>query len=328
MALVSAPITDDMFHALMMKQVVKVGALVDNPFDKVTQKIKGVSQTLNLPFTLPVGGLVEVGNSSGLGIYSAPPAANVAYGNFHVVRKPYSRRFVVNRLIATSDQAGVYQDLPSKISFAGQALFPKLMTDLLVNGFTSVTSEIDGLSFFNTAHSLVGKATINNKLTAALSESSYTTAKQLLNSYYVVPDSHSGPQILNPTNKRVLMVGPELEVLAKKIVARQKGTFGEDLVLNGDAEIVVNRFLTGDYKNYWFLFAVGGESKSILQWESEPLKIQFFTEKNSMQCAENLTWEYVVSMVGAPHLLYFHTVVGSTGADAYVSPTSIAITTT
>lgn len=326
MAAIGLPITADMFNTVIQKKIAKVGIMVDDPFKSIYQDFKSNAQTVNLPFSLPVGGLQPVGNTSGKGIYGAPASGNVSWNDFRVTRQPYSRVFPVNRLIATSDQAGVYADLPEKITRAAQSLLPYLTTQMLVLGFTTTLSDIDGLSFFNASHSLIGGATINNTTTAAFSEASYTIAKQSLNSYYVIPDEHSGPQILNPTSKRVLMVGPTQEVLAKKVIDRQKGTFGEDLVLYKDADIVVNRFLTGAYANYWFLFAVGGESKSVLKWESEPMKLLFFNEKNSAECAENMNWKYVVTWVGAPHLLYFHTVYGSTGAAAYVPPTSIPIT--
>jgi hypothetical protein len=187
-------------------------------------------------------------------------------------------------------------------------------------------SEIDGLSFFNANHTYVGSATINNTSTAALSTVSYTAASEALDSYYVIVDEYSDPQMLNQGTKKVLMVGPTQKFLAKQIVDRAKETFGADNVLNQDAEIVVNPWLTSAYANYWFLFAVGGMSDAILKWERIPTKLLYFNEKNSMECAETATWQYIVQLVGQVHLLYWHTVYGSTGATPYTPAASIPIT--
>ena len=322
MSAVGQPITGDFFNTLIQKSVAKVGVVVEDPFKDIYLNINSPSHTIKLPFSLPVGGLVAAGNTSGKGIFGKTPTANVNWNAFSVTRAPYSRPIPVERLIATSDQTGVYAELPKNIARAAQAHVPSLTTDIFVGGLTGTTiSEIDNLPFFSNSHTLVGDTVIDNKLTDALSEYSYIKAAIRLNSFYVQPDAQSRPQLLNEGGKRILMVGPSQEFLAKKILKRENTPFQGNNVLYNDAEIRVNRFLTGSYANYWFLFAVGGESKAVLKWESEPIKVTFFSERNDRACAESFQWEYIVSWVGAVHPLYFHTVIGSDGTTAYTAGT-------
>jgi hypothetical protein len=328
MATFIGPMTMDGFNSIVMKQVVDMGIVVDDPFKPIYENLKASALTVNLPFALPVGGMVRKGESSGKGIYGKAPDANVRAKYFSVTSDTFGRNFPVDMDLVTTDQAGVYAKLPRQIKFAMDSHWPSLATDLLVGGFAggaTPVSEIDNQHFFSATHSLVGAPTINNVSTAALSTGSYTTATQALDSYYVVPDEYSRPQMLNRGTRKLLMVGPSNKILARNIVDREKGTFGEDLVLNKDAEIVVNPWLTGATANYWFLFAVGGMSSAILKWERINPQLLFFNEKNSRECAESRQWEYVTHLCGNIHMLYWHTVYGSTGATPFIPSASIPV---
>ena len=326
MAATGITITADMFHTLMLKKQAQVGIVVEDPFKSIYQDVKSTALTLMLPFSLPVGGMIQVGGNSGKGIGTGGADANVSWGDFTVTRLRWNRPFPVDKDVIQSDQAGIYADLPKNINYTAQAHWFQQTTNLLVNAFPSGStpvSEIDGLSFFNSSHTLVGTGTINNYSTAALSEYSYIQATQALDSYVIYPDEFSNGLPLNQGTKKLLMIGPTQKVLARKIVDRQKGSIGEDLVLYKDAEVIVNPLLSGNYANYWFLFATGGMSKTILKWEAEPIKLLFFNEKNSMECAESNIWKYIVSLAGRVHLLYPHTCYGSTGAVAYTAGTGV-----
>ncbi len=309
MADIGAPMNADMMLTLIQKGMAKCGITIEDPFQKagLYQEVKSNAASLILPFNKPVGGMTK-----GRGLRPAGmKRGDINWGTLKAEPNVFSKEFDVDRLIVTSDQAGVYAQLPEQFANIAKIVIPEEATRVLTDGFTTELSDIDGKAFFADDHVLAGSTVINNKMTDALTFDTYVTARNRLKHFYIQPDGDSRPQNLNQGAKLKLMVGPDLEVAAKKVVARQYLQYGEENVLNGDAEVVVNPYLVGTYANYWFLFASGGMSRSLLKWEREPYRLLTFNEKNSVEAARTAMWYYLLTWVGAVRPMFFHTVIGS-----------------
>ena len=97
MAATGITITADMFHTLMLKKQAQVGIVVEDPFKSIYQDVKSTALTLMLPFSLPVGGMIQVGGNSGKGIGTGGADANVSWGDFTVTRLRWNRPFPVDK---------------------------------------------------------------------------------------------------------------------------------------------------------------------------------------------------------------------------------------
>lgn len=151
----------------------------------------------------------------------------------------------VNRNDIEDDSIGFYNALFESMGVNAANLWPMLATETACNP----GKWADGTAFYSSTRKL-GKATINNVVSGALSLSTYETGRAQMMGFR---DSAGNPLALIPDT---LMVGPTNESVAKSILAADLVVVDGATVSNvhkGEATLIVNPFLVGDNAGKWFL---------------------------------------------------------------------------
>lgn len=143
-----------------------------------------------------------------------------------------------------------------------------LVEQLLVNGFTA--KGYDGVAFFSSDHKGKGATTQSNVVSGALSAATFRTA---LSQAQAITNREGRPIRLRQMGlKPYLIVGPSLRATAKSIVSLDTLASGAGNPDAGEAELIINEGLVGDYANYWFLVFGGGSGVRpfIVQMREKP----------------------------------------------------------
>jgi phage major head subunit gpT-like protein len=170
----------------------------------------------------------------------------------------------IHRNEIMDDKLGIVGKRLQGLAQKGKRHRSALLTRLMLNGFsgTAFPDAGDGLAytgklFFATDHSLEGgTATINNKMTDALTETALETALQRMQEFTTWDGAD--PIEVSPTH---LIVGPKNEFRAKRLVGqittvRTAGDGGESNIHYGRLKVKVNKRLIGTYDDYWFVGAL------------------------------------------------------------------------
>ena len=162
-----------------------------------------------------------------------------------VRNRDYEHTEGVSRNDIEDDTIGLYSPLFEAMGVNAANLWGMLATEALCNP----GNWADGAAFYKTDRQF-GRATINNKVTGALSLSTYETARARMLGFC---DAAGSPLGLIPD---LLVVGPALEGTAKQILKADLTVSGGATVSNvhrDEAEIVVDPYMVGDHANKWFL---------------------------------------------------------------------------
>lgn len=172
------------------------------------------------------------------------------YG-YTIVNEEYEDSIEVKRADIKDDQTGKFGPLARSIGEAVK-MFPDelIFGTLLPNGFTNLA--YDGQFFFDVDHPIGDTGSVqSNKLTAALSATTYNQARGMLRR---MTDDFGTPINQNPT--LLLVIPPELEGTAKQILKAETLANGATNVDFNTADYLVSPWLT-DTDN-WYLFDTSG----------------------------------------------------------------------
>jgi hypothetical protein len=181
-----------------------------------------------------------------------------------VIQAGYSKEFLhtefgmmfeVTQTALEDDRYDVLAEYAKWLMFSARVVEEKRAALLFNNGFTSETSP-DGVSIFNATHVLKGGGTARNQLAVA-SNLSWTSLQQALTDWQRETKFEAG-QFMMPAEDLVLLVPPELEFTAHRIVASTGLPGSADNDVNSikslrNITVIKNVYLTDT--NAWFLLA-------------------------------------------------------------------------
>jgi len=236
---------------------------------------------------------------------------NLAANTYSISNKEFESTIAVKELHVETDQFGLYNPLFESAGFSANAHKDELVAALLTNGFTS--KDYTDKNFFDTdkKHSPGDKksTTFSNKGTKKLSGANFETALAALKS---MKDGAGNP--LGLGRKIVLVVHPNNEALAKRILKADLVSGGDTNVNKDSAELMVWSSLTN--ADAWFLLEVGFPIKPLILQRVKETTLTGCTnpeDHHVMTKHEFLYQAYGIygAGYGLPQLAW-----GSTGADA------------
>ncbi|NBF12856.1 Mu-like prophage major head subunit gpT family protein [Pseudomonas sp. Fl4BN1] len=169
--------------------------------------------------------------------------------SYTVENEDWEATVEVDRNHIKDDQLGIYGPQAQMAGFSAKQLPDEIVYELVNAGFSNLC--YDEQYFFDTDHP-VGKGSVSNKGTAALSiatqaaaKASYGAARTAMRKF---KDDEGRPLDVNPT---VLLVGPGLEDTARALLTSERLEDGKVNLYKGTAELVVSTRITSD--TAWFL---------------------------------------------------------------------------
>lgn len=185
----------------------------------------------------------------------------------------FGMMFEVTQTALEDDRYDILADNAKWFMFSARVVQEKRAAILFNNGFTSEQSP-DGVSIFNTLHPLKSGTTARNQLATA-ADLSWTSLQQMLVDWQRETKFEAG-QFMMPVEDLVLLVPPELEFTAAKIVSStlQPGIGDNDLntirTLR-NITVVKNVYLTDT--DAWFLLA-GNKTHGFCSYTRVPLSTE------------------------------------------------------
>lgn len=164
---------------------------------------------------------------------------------FEVKNKDFEATQGVDRNDLEDDQIGFYETLFTEMGINAAELWPRLS----VIALTETAKWADGVDFFSASRK-IGKATINNVVSGALSVTNYETARAQMMGFCKADKTPIG---LIPDT---LMVGPSLENTARRILKAELVVENSNTVSNihkDECDILVNPYLVGSHASKWYL---------------------------------------------------------------------------
>lgn len=167
----------------------------------------------------------------------------------------FGMMFEVTQTALEDDRYDVLSEYAKWLMFSARVVEEKRAALLFNNGFGSEQSP-DGVSIFNATHVLKGGGTARNVLSTA-SNLSWTSLQQALTDWQRETKFEAG-QFMMPAEDLILLVPPELEFTAHRIVASTGLPGSADNDVNSikslrNITVVKNVYLTDT--NAWFLLA-------------------------------------------------------------------------
>ena len=171
------------------------------------------------------------------------------------IHTEFGMMFEVTQTALEDDRYDVLAEYAKWLMFSARVVEEKRAALPFINGFTSEQSP-DGVSIFNATHVLKGGGTARNQLATA-SNLSWTTLQTALTDWQRETKFEAG-QFMMPAEDLILLVPPELEFTAHRIVASTGLPGSADNDVNSirslrNITIVKNVYLTDT--NAWFLLA-------------------------------------------------------------------------
>ena len=193
--------------------------------------------------------------------------------------------------------------------FSAEYVMGKRAANVLNNGFTTETTA-DGVSLFNTAHTLAGGGTFGNarSANAALSWDALRDGIITLDT----DTKHDSGQLSANVEDLILLVPPQLEMLADRVVNSTglPGTDANDrnaIKHRRNISIKVNKLLTSS--TAWFLFASNKSMHGLRSYERRPLD-----QEEPMTDARTKNRLYTISFRSSWYALFPQNSFGSAGA--------------
>jgi phage major head subunit gpT-like protein len=207
----------------------------------------------------------------------------------------------MNRDDLELDRLGLYRPHIQALAESYRRHRHKLVIETLESGWTS--NSYDGVSFFNDAHPLPNGQTNDNRLNtggAGLTENTVATALTLLAR---MKDDSGNPLGLRGTH---LLVPPELEVAARKVVNATLTGGGNTNVLAGRLQVVVSPYLTSASR-WYVLDASLSVAKPVVFRVAQPPRL----EMDDSRAVLNDIILWVVKARYNAALALYHTIIGA-----------------
>lgn len=192
--------------------------------------------------------------------------------SYTVVNEDFEATVEVDRNHIEDDQLGIYSPQAKMAGFSAKQLPDEIVYELVNGGFENLC--YDGQYFFDTDHP-VGKSSISNKGTAALSVATQAAAKSSYGAARTAMGRINGDDgnslDVRPT---ILLVGPGLEDTARALLTSDRLEDGKANLYKGTAELVVSTRIKSD--TAWFLLDT---SKPVLPFIYQERKAPVFVQQ-------------------------------------------------
>ena len=266
-------------HAFMLEAL--DGAAAD-PLEQVALEVNSSTAIEEYDWLGDLPGLVEwIGDRE---------EANVMAGSFQIRNKDWASGIKIHKNEILDDKLALVRAKVLGLAQEARYHYGDLLAQLLVNGFDgSAYPDLndgtcyDGAFFFSDSHAAEGGPAQDNKLTVALSRDAIKTAIQMFGRFR----NHTGkrPIRVRPTH---LIVGPELEPTADEILQSEflidaSAVGPVTNIYKGRFQKLVSPWLSGDYKNYWFLADLSKPLKPAILQKREPITSTALVEWNTEQ---------------------------------------------
>lgn len=221
---------------------------------------------------------------------------------FDVVNRDFEHTEGVSRNDIEDDNIGFYEAIFTEMGLSAANLWAELASEALTNG----GKWADGLDFFSASRK-IGKSNINNVVSGALSVESYETARSQMMAF-AKPDKT--PLGLIPDT---LMVGPSNESAAKRILKAEliAGSDGTSSNIHaGEAEVLVNPYLTGTHAGKWFLMCTRRGIKPVVVQKRKEGSLQHWDKDTDVCVKEHNRNDYGVHCRGAAALIAPQLIIG------------------
>lgn len=237
---------------------------------------------------------------------------NVESQDYTVKNRKFEDTICIDKDKVDDNQLGSYAGISKSMGAAGKLVKDEVVFALFNGGF-STTLCYDGLPWFDNAHK-VGLSTVDNNLGAiALTDANLEAAITQLRSFVVKPDKLSAARPLNPVAKKLmLVVPPQLEMTARKLVALPTVAGGGDNVLYQAATVLSASWITDT--NSWYVLNVDAPIKPVFVQMRQELEFRMLTPDDSDEAFMRDTLIYGAKMrcAALPTLPWL--AVGSSGA--------------
>ena len=254
--------TDRLIWVMYQKQLKKL----PNIWKKVT-KVKPSSRQTEI--SLPVVGFTDIpekpeGNPYVTDLLQAGYQKTISHTEF-------GGAFEVTQTALEDDLHDQLTQAPMWLAFSAGYVLESRAARLWNNGFTTETTS-DGLSIFNTAHTLVRGGTFRNRPSAEV-DLSWSTLKDAI-ADLSTETKHDSGQIAMAVQDLILYVPPALEMLADRIVNSTglPGSADNDrnsIKARRNITVVVNPLLTDT--DAWFLVAADTSMHGFKAYERIPI---------------------------------------------------------
>jgi phage major head subunit gpT-like protein len=188
--------------------------------------------------------------------------------------KVFESTIAVDRKAIEDDQVDLIRLRVKDLAYRIAQHRHQMTVEALSGGFTALA--YDGLSFFNTAHTLPGGSTYGNRTTDALSAAALSSG---ISAMMTVPDDQGIPLGIVPDT---LVVGPKkmwdaLELVESPVVVDKSGEFMTNYgnVFKGRLKVVVSPFLTGTSDDYWFLLDTKRPIRGLILQQRSDVPVEF-----------------------------------------------------
>lgn len=192
--------------------------------------------------------------------------------SYTVENEDFEATVEVDRNHIEDDQLGIYSPQAKMAGFSAKQLPDEIVYELVNGAFENLC--YDGQYFFDTDHP-VGKSSISNKGTAALSVATQAAAKASYGAARTAMGKIKGDDgnslDVRPT---ILLVGPGLEDTARALLTSDRLEDGKANLYKGTAELVVSTRIISD--TAWFLLDT---SKPVLPFIYQERKAPIFVQQ-------------------------------------------------
>lgn len=178
--------------------------------------------------------------------------------SYELVNKTWEGSQIVDRHAREDDRLGYYTPLMQMLGQRAAQHPDKLLFETIVNGESSTC--YDGQFFFDTDHQWGDSGTQSNDLTSAAVDTANVTQSEFEDAYNAARTAmltyrdDAGEFLVQPTvtglSSLMLLVPPELEVIANKAIRSVLVGGGNSNVILDAPEIVTTPFLTSSTKFY------------------------------------------------------------------------------
>lgn len=254
--------TDRMIYVMYGKQLKKLPSI----WKKVTKVLDSDRMT---EIRMPVVGFGDIPEKP----EGTPFATDLLMPGYQktVTHTEFGGAFEVTQTALEDDRHDQLTKAPMWLMFSAGYTIEKRAANLWNNGFTTETTA-DGLSVFNTAHTLVRGGTFRNRPAAEV-DLSWNALKDAITDLSTETKQDSG-QIALAVQDLILYVPPALEMLADRIVNSTglPGSTDNDrnsIKSRRNIQIVVNPLLTDT--DAWFLVAADSDMHGFKAYDRIPL---------------------------------------------------------
>lgn len=229
---------------------------------------------------------------------------NLTGSDYTIKNKDFELTIGVDRNDIEDDKIGIYNPVVQDIA-QSTATFPDtLVFKLLKEGFTNKC--YDGQPFFSDNHK-IGKKTVSNKGTKALTVESYAAARSEMMS--IKDENGESLRIIPDT----LVVPPALEDAARKILLADQ-IDGSTNIYKNTAEILVVPELAGD-DTQWYLLCTSKPLKPIIYQERKAPKFNALIDDKDENVFMRKQYLYGVEARANAGYGFWQMAYGSTGTE-------------